>query len=104
MTDIIRYVVGFVCLVFSLGCLVTNVAVLTSYLLRGQRGSTIPLLGGAAGAAGIATLPIANIHSYWWIPLVVEPGFGIWLLFSLSSLLTRWIGTDKPGSGRRSDD
>ena len=65
------------------GCAAANWAVLVRYLRRRQQGSSVPRLGGFAGAVALV---IAGANSLWWLPLIVDPGTAIWL----ASVLVYW--------------
>lgn len=71
---ILSWIVG---LVLSLAFLVLTVANAWSvgtYMFSKRHISAIPLLGGVAGLAAAFVLPIEDIRSFWWLPLVVDYG------------------------------
>jgi Na+-driven multidrug efflux pump len=54
-------------------------------IFRGKHSSWVPLVGGLFGVLGVRLLPIARLHSYWGLPLILDYG-------SLPGLLyTAWF-------------
>ncbi len=55
-------------------------------LLRPLRGtaarsfSPIPLIGGVLGAAALASAPVEMLNRWFWLPLLLDPGTGLYLL------------------------
>jgi hypothetical protein len=87
--------------VILLGCLVTNLATIVRYLSSKKRGSTVPLLGGAAGAVGLWVGPMEWMRGYWWLPLVLDPGCAF-LIVQLLIFRFRRSG-EPPGNGGAKD-
>ena len=57
------------------GCaIIANYSLSIRWYLLKQRGSMIPFFGGILAAAGLALLPLQNVHVYWWIPPLIDPG------------------------------
>lgn len=79
MSTTIAWVLSVVGIVFMLGAIAANAATLGGYLLRRQRGSMIPILGGLAGSGALLLMPIDVVSTYWWVPLLVDPGCGLWV-------------------------
>ena len=66
---------GLVCGAAALFIVVSNAITLIQNL-RGLRPvrSGIPLLGGAFGCVALLTIPVAALHSYWWVPWLADWG------------------------------
>jgi hypothetical protein len=42
--------------------------------LRPKGGTLIPIIGGVFVAIAFATVPLEVLHSFWWVPLIVDLG------------------------------
>jgi hypothetical protein len=65
-----------------------NYQMLWMNVRRGEHHSLVPLIGGAAGALGVAAIPVTGAGRWAWIPLVADPGCipilvatGVYLVF-----------------------
>jgi uncharacterized membrane protein len=60
--------------------IVAAATILGNYVMLAQNwivkavGSMTPIAGGLLGALGLAISSDANYRSWWWLPLVVDPG------------------------------
>ena len=75
-------------------CVLSNVAVWLAFLFRKKTGSTVPILGAAAGMAAVLLAPVDGARQFWWAPWLVDPGGLLWCLcllrgFFASSAKTR---------------
>lgn len=87
-----RWIVFIIGTAIMLGCMAANLATLYGYLTKRERGSMIPLVGGASGAVAIAFGPFGAAAGYWWLPLVVDPGSLIWLVATARSFFSKSDG------------
>jgi hypothetical protein len=76
MMIIIQIVLWF----FFIGCSVTNWSVLTRWLLHNKPGSTLPLMGGIAGAFAMANSDIEFIKNYWALSFVVDASYILYFI------------------------
>jgi hypothetical protein len=86
MAAILRWTFGGALIVFSAWVCVANASVLWIWYVQKRRPpSWIPLVGGISGAAGLWLLPIAALHRWWWLPLVLDwgsvPGIGYSMVY-----------------------
>ena len=49
--------------------------------------SPIPLIGGVLGAAALASAPVEVLNRWFWLPLVLDPGTGLYLLVLAGSCM-----------------
>ena len=47
--------------------------------------SPIPLIGGVLGAAALAIAPVEAVSQWFWLPLLLDPGTGLYLLLLASA-------------------
>jgi uncharacterized membrane protein HdeD (DUF308 family) len=73
--NVARIVAGALLGIFATWIIVLHwSAVARRYILKRPGGSWIPVIGGVLGAAALVVLPLRDLHSYWWLPLVVDWG------------------------------
>lgn len=73
-------------LVFALVA-ICNIKYILDFVLRRKTSSLIPFVGGVIGAIGILIFPNPQIHFYWWLPLVLDPGCCYLLVMQIWGLL-----------------
>ena len=78
--QVIRLVVGALFSLTFLGSMLCNVSIPLRFLVRKQRGSMMPLVGGTSGMLALLCLPVEALHQWWWVPLVVDPGCALMLV------------------------
>jgi len=66
--------------IFFIGCSLANWSVLFKWLLQNKPGSTLPLMGGIAGAFAMANSDIEAIKNYWALSFVVDTSYIIYLI------------------------
>lgn len=49
--------------------------------------SFIPVVGGLAGMFGLLICPVHEVHRFWWLPLLLDLGFGPMLV----GAIIEWI-------------
>jgi hypothetical protein len=59
---------------FSLYFISMNLGCVYLGLIRRERHSLGPLLGGGAGSLAMLLLPLPELRSWAWVPLAVDPG------------------------------
>lgn len=74
MVPLIRWVVGVSVAAVFVFLAAVNWGYPVLFLLEGQRGSAIPLLGGVAGIAAYFLLPVPILSQYRWCPLLIDYG------------------------------
>jgi hypothetical protein len=89
MSDWLRWSVFGVAEIVFVGCAASNAATVVRYIISKRGGSTIPLLGGVAGAVGVVASPEVALRPLWWLPLVVDPGSVVFAVLTLVSLARR---------------
>lgn len=72
--NLVRWTLGLLLGAFSLHVIILNIGVFYVQLRKIAYPSWIPVLGGVAGSAALLIIPMASLHSFWWIPLLVDPG------------------------------
>lgn len=70
----VRWVAGSFCLVFFLYVASLNWAVVWQGIVKRKHSSWVPLVGGLVGVAGLFIVPLDRLHSYWWVPLILDWG------------------------------
>ncbi|MBL8383999.1 MAG: ADP-ribosylglycohydrolase family protein [Burkholderiales bacterium] len=53
--------------------------------------SPVPLIGGVLGAAALAAAPHATLNAWFWLPLVLDPGTGLFALLMAAAGVTAFI-------------
>jgi hypothetical protein len=72
----------------SLLFIVLNWGYLIHSAITGKNTSMMPPIGGLSGALACCILPAtAGLHRYWWLPMVVDPGFAGVLITAVLLLL-----------------
>ena len=82
-----RWIITSVSLLFFLVCAFGNAVAIYKNVTARKRHSTVPLLGGTAGAIGIAIVPVDAVQPFWWIALVMDPGCLLWILLCSTCVL-----------------
>lgn len=54
--------------------IVLNYGVVLRFILRNQRGSTVPILGGLVACIGMLVYPGGVMRAWAWVPIVSDPG------------------------------
>jgi hypothetical protein len=69
-----RLVVGAtLLLIFSALCLGNAYTIIASLFYK-RHVSAVPFVGGVVGSIGVLVLPIFQLKSFWWVPLVADYG------------------------------
>jgi len=87
--EVFRLVVSIVLLLFSGGLAFTNAGVLIRYYAQEKTGSMIPLIGGIMGVVGIVVHPNPSLHIFWWTPIVIDSGTGLWICWAFMKLVRK---------------
>jgi hypothetical protein len=69
------------------------------WIVRRQRGSLLPLIGGILGILALLIAPSAALNRVWWLPAVIDVGsapFLVWTSAWLSWQGLRRLGRDTP--------
>jgi hypothetical protein len=74
--NIIRWIASGTLILFSLWVITAHFWIALSGLFkkRKSRESLVPFAGGLAGMIGMLVLPVDGVHSFCWIPPVVDLG------------------------------
>jgi len=92
-TYALRWVLSVPLLLLSLWGIVGNVTIVLRWYLFRKRSSLIPVVGGLLGAVGLAVNPCPSLSRWWWVPLLVDPGFALLLTCTaIDQLLFRGRG------------
>jgi hypothetical protein len=71
----VRWIVGSALLTISIVMVIVNFRIfLKGIILRQHAPSWIPFFGGGTGTLGILVVPLPALHSFWWLPLVLDWG------------------------------
>jgi len=76
-------------LVLFAGCAYANIRIMLvpgKDCAEGQRTSCIPFVGGLAGAAALLVCPVREAGFWCWVPLLADPGTGLYLVMMLLAL------------------
>lgn len=60
--------------------IIGNCWICIRWILFKRRETFVPFVGGIAGLIGVLLLPVKNAGSFWWVPVVLDPGFGLLLV------------------------
>jgi hypothetical protein len=79
LVDAAKWLLFFAGALILMGAGAANWAVLVGYLFKRGRGSMTPLAGGATAAVALALCPVTWLRNYWWLPLLLDPGYALWV-------------------------
>lgn len=68
---------------------VSNAMIWLAFLFKKKTGSTVPILGALAGMLAVFLAPVDGVRSFWWVPLVIDPGGLLWCVFLIRGLIRR---------------
>ena len=74
---------------------VMNWAVLYVRIVKKERHSWVPVLGGLFLAVGLGTLPIEGPENLWWIPFIADPACVPGMSYTLWFWLFRYKKEEK---------
>jgi hypothetical protein len=66
-----------------------NIGAVICWLARQKHSSLVPAIGGIAGSGACFLLPYSSLHSWWWIPLLVDPGSAYLFVTTLLFIIRR---------------
>ncbi len=90
MSDVLRWLIGGLLLVFFAGAATTNIILAIRARLHGEHHSLVPFVGGLAGCLGLLILPLEALHAWWWVPLIIDIGAG-YLMLAVVVVGVRWL-------------
>jgi hypothetical protein len=75
-----RWIAASVCLAAASWICLVNAIVVARFLVSRRRSSMIPLVGSIIGVVALKSMPIHGVGRFWWLPIVLDAGSGIWLV------------------------
>jgi hypothetical protein len=66
------WLIGSFLLAFFAFCLLCNLVIVYRRIGRSERPSLILIAGGLAGMGAFLLLPVARLHRWFWLPLIVD--------------------------------
>ncbi|MCE5306296.1 MAG: hypothetical protein LLG20_01515 [Acidobacteriales bacterium] len=85
MAMTLRWVLGTVLAMVFLVVAAGNVWTVIGFLVKRERNSAVPLVGGLCGVAACFLLPVPLAGDWWWLPLLLD--YGSVPVFSVSAIL-----------------
>jgi hypothetical protein len=87
MEIILKWIIGSALLLVGGWLMILNALVFWRRCVQKRVASSwIPFLGGLLAAAGLALIPLAGIHKWWWLPFFLDWGCLPGITFSIVHL------------------
>ena len=87
----IRWILGCLIGVLGVSVILGNWVIIGHGLFKGKRESIIPLVGGVAGVLAIVLLPIPLLHVWWFLPVLLDWGSGLGVLYGAGAMLVSFL-------------
>ena len=69
-----RYCISGIFMLFFVWIALANMRIAVLFITRGKRGSTIPFVGGLAGAVSLWICPYIPLSRRFWLPALLDIG------------------------------